>query len=90
MTDHEQTIREAMGNSLIDLKQMPDGSYIGVVDFLFTRALMIGITPISYDRRFCYHKDGSAEIAFKYWNGTGDPVGNWIKEKPSGRERVQW
>lgn len=39
----------------------------------------------TYDRGFCFPQDGSAIVAAETWDGTGDPVGPWIKEVGTDR-----
>lgn len=61
---------------------------IGIAQQVFTCGLFVGITDDgwSYDSRFCYHTAAEAIIAATFWDGQGDPPGNWIVEKPLGRQ----
>lgn len=67
------------------IRQMPDGSVCCVQRQLFTYGLLCGITALTYQRRYCFEHREDAEESLKKWNGTGDPPGMWIKEKPSER-----
>lgn len=74
---------EALGYSHV--RMLPNGQWIGVMKMIYTWGLFVGIDRITYERRYCYeHCSGAIEAARK-WNGAGDPLGPWIKEKPSDR-----
>ena len=68
---------------LAECRQLEDGTIIGVGPMVFTWALYVGLSMSSYDRRYCYEGFSSAVIAARTWDGSGDPPGSWIKEKPS-------
>jgi len=72
-------------NGYIAWREMPDGTVNGVMKFLFTYGLMIGLDIVGYQRRYCYSNIGDAMLALANWDGEGDPPGPWIKEKPSER-----
>jgi hypothetical protein len=59
--------------------------WCGVAPQLFTCGLFHGLTLDSYAGRFCYAKTEEAMEALRTWDGSGDPPGPWIKEKPSDR-----
>lgn len=67
------------------IRELPDGTIIGVQRMLFTHGLFVGLTTSGYERRFCYPDRKSAELALMEWNGEGDPPGPWVKEKPGDR-----
>lgn len=48
--------------------------------FIFTSAIIVDMDVAGYHHRYCYHNITDARIAFKEWNGTGDPE-NYIKRK---------
>lgn len=72
-------------NGYNPVRALPTGQVIGVADMLFTTGLFVGIDEYGYSHRFCYATRSQAEQALREWDGTGDPPGPWIKEKPSGR-----
>lgn len=66
-------------------RQLPNGQWIGVFRFIFTYGLVVGLDRLGYQKRYCYHVYNDALVAVANWDGEGDPPGNWIVEKPSGR-----
>ena len=72
-------------NGYIAWRQMPDGTMNGVLKYLFTYGLMVGLDLTGYKRRYCYENIRDAMLACVSWDGTGDPPGPWIAEKPSDR-----
>ena len=67
------------------IRLMPNGQIYGVQKFLFTYGLMINLSFVGYERRYCYQREVAAATALVMWDGEGDPPGLWIKEKPSDR-----
>jgi len=59
--------------------------------FLTTVGLLTNVelddAGYGYARRYCYPLWNDAEAALQEWDGSGDPPGEWIKEKVSGRAR---
>ena len=57
--------------------------------FIFTVGLCTQVQfdelSCDYEARYCYPDWGDAIGAIFAWDGQGDPPGNWIKEKASGR-----
>ncbi len=80
MTDDEL---EELG--FVAIRRMPDGTINGVQLMLFTAALTVGIDPIGYKTRYCYESPIDAIGDLMNWDGTGDPIGPWIKQKPEDR-----
>lgn len=68
-----------------DCRRLPNGEVIGVMPQLFTFGLFVGLDEYGYKRRFCYESASDANYALAQWDGSGDPPGPWIKEKPSDR-----
>lgn len=66
-------------------RALPDGTIIAVCPMLFTTALIVGISEIGYERRYCYERDVDAFVAANTWDGIGDPPGDWVKEIPGDR-----
>ena len=68
-------------------KQLPTGEWAAVHDFYVTAGIVVGIAlhDGSYRSRYCYEHRHEAEAALAQWDGTGDPPGPWIKQKPEER-----
>lgn len=74
-------------HELEDLRLLPNGDYAAVRRFLFTWAIMTGIDDTGYRERWCYETEREARAAFKYFDGSGDPLGMWIVHKGVGGDR---
>lgn len=66
----------------------PDRGLCGLKKFMFTIALVYGISEIGYVGRYCYpiteHEAitiSQVAIILTAWDGKEDPKGNWIKHK---------
>lgn len=68
-------------------KEVPGKGLCGLSLFLFTTGLVVGLEESGYRGRYCYQTQEEAEVALKYWDGQGDPLGNWTKYKGEGGER---
>lgn len=75
--------RIAKANEYIDVKVM-NGKIYGVLRFIYTTAIMVGVDEIGYQYRYCYPNYADALADFATWDGNGDPPGNWIKRKGRG------
>lgn len=51
--------------------------------FMFTYGLIVDLTFIGYDRRYCYKTYQEAKEALDNWGNEDHPPGNWIKCKGS-------
>jgi len=69
----------------LDVRRIRDGPVIGVCPMWSTFGLMVGCDDGSYQSRYCYEDAADVAIAFRQWDGTGDPPGPWIKHKGAGR-----
>lgn len=75
------------------LREIPGLGTCGVQKFMVTSGLLVKLTfdgdtvfdSYYYERRYCYAVTRDAVTALQEWDGTGDPPGEWIKEKQSGR-----
>ena len=63
------------------IRQLPDGTVLGLYRFLFTWGLMVGVKEWDYERRYCYKDLEDALSDLETWDGTKAPPGPWIKEK---------
>jgi hypothetical protein len=50
--------------------------------------LVVGITPMTYDKRYCYEHYGDAYRALHTWDGKGHAPGKWLKVKGVHEGRV--
>lgn len=69
------------------VRKLPSGEWAGLMRFLFTTGLVVGLDLEGYRTRFCYTYHEDALQALLEWDGHGDPPGPWIKEKGRGGER---
>jgi hypothetical protein len=59
-----------------------DGVWVGLHDYLTTRGLVVGLTAMSYERRYCYPDRASAFAALLTYEDTSThPAGPWVKLK---------
>jgi hypothetical protein len=66
-------------------RQLPDGTWIGVQRMLTTFGLYVVTDGDSWRTRYCYARKADCFTAFESWDGTGDPAGPWIVQKPEQR-----
>ncbi|MCH9735848.1 MAG: hypothetical protein K0U78_15060 [Actinomycetia bacterium] len=81
--DNLQSLLENQG--YIEVKEI-NGNVIGLLPFAFSFGIVIGLTEIGYEYRYCYPKYIDAIKDWKEWDGKGHPSGNWIKLKGIGRD----
>lgn len=63
-----------------------EGALCGIRRFNFTTAVVVGVDPVGYHRRYCYEHAHEARQALAAWDGKGHPGGPWIKCKGAGIE----
>ena len=61
-----------------------DGLLCAIKRFNFTTAIVVGLDPVGYQRRYCFEHAEEAERALAAWNGKEHPGGDWIKCKGGG------
>jgi hypothetical protein len=61
-----------------------DGQLCAILRFNYTTALMVGLDPAGYERRYCYEHEHDAREALSSWDGKHHPGGPWIKCKGGG------
>lgn len=85
-------------DEILVLQELANGKVIAVHRQVFTTALLL-ITDNyktkavdrywdGWERRFCYETQVEAIVAGISWDGTGEPEGNWVKEKSPGVDRL--
>lgn len=76
-------------NGYTHLKKQEDGSYTGLMEYMFTTGLMVGLTENTYKVRYCYeHFEDAFKALQDYTNTNEDPLGPWIKAKGLGQDRL--
>ena len=70
-----------------EIREISERGICGLYNFMFTTGLVIGITKTSYTGRYCFPSKTEAIKAIRSWDGTGDPIGDWIKYKGYPDER---
>jgi len=73
----------------IKLKEV-NGIIIGIYRYMFTIAIVVDIDKDGYQHRYCYPYENTMDclMAFEIYDGTGDPIGRWIKNKGWNRDRL--
>jgi hypothetical protein len=78
MNDNPPAIPEDYTN----LKTLPDGTVCAIMQMAYTYGLFVGMTPIGYQRRYCYEHEAQAITALnEYANADEHPTGPWVKCK---------
>lgn len=49
------------------------GSLCAINDFNFTTAIVVGLDPVGYERRYCFEHGHEAREALAAWDGQGHP-----------------
>ena len=68
-----------------NIRTLPTGEVAATLRQIGTTAIVIGLDDFGFQRRYCYEGEFDAARALAVWDGSGDPSGPWIKEKPSER-----
>jgi len=74
-------IKALWGELCTDFKEIPEVGLCAVHKYMFTYGIVSGLDKISYKGRWCFKTKEEAQTALKYWDGTGDPLGLWVKYK---------
>ena len=85
------TIPDIWRDQFLATREIPGHGLCGVQRFIFTTGLLthLRFDAFTYDyaARYCYPIAADALRDLRTWDGTGDPPGEWIKEKVSERMR---
>ena len=76
-------LREFKSEGYSDFK-LVNGKLCGLLPFVFTTGLIVGLEPMGYDHRYCFEHEHDARNALMAWTGDGHPSGPWIKLKGIG------
>ncbi len=60
------------------------GQICAIQQFAFTWAVVVGLTGVGYQRRYCFEHEEDAREALEQWDGQDHPGGPWIKCKGVG------
>jgi hypothetical protein len=59
-----------------------NGVWCATQDYITKRGIMVGVSEVGYDMRYCYQNRNEATAALASWKTTlQHPPGNWIKAK---------
>jgi len=61
-----------------------NGLLCAIHRFTYTTAIVVGLDPAGYQRRYCFEHEEDARRALATWDGEGHPDGEWIKCKGAG------
>ncbi len=76
------------------IRELDNGIKLGLMEMTFTFAICydvkLGLLDKPYKYRYCYDKSNAEACfhEFAFWNGEGDPSGNWIKKKGVGYDET--
>ena len=84
------TVSEANDLGYTPARILPNGKYAWIMRMLYTFGLYVSLDEEGTSTRYCYHTWEEAELALKTWDGENDPPGNWIKQKPEGRNNPNY
>ena len=79
--------KQLLKEGYIDIMLIPNKGICGIMRFLFTYGLVIGLDTTGYKGRYCYKDLVTATMALHMWDGKNDPPLQWIKYKGEGGER---
>lgn len=72
-----------------DPRMVPGQGLCVLRRFIYTTGLLTHVqideTGCNFRLRYCYPDRRDAVEAIRTWDGQGDPPGQWVKEKTSGR-----
>jgi hypothetical protein len=71
-----------------EARDVPGKGTCAIQPFLTTTGLVVGLSEVGYEFRYCYEHSKDARDALRTWDGQGDPSGPWIKQKGLGVDRL--
>lgn len=81
VADKKLDIYEAEKRGYIQPRILKTGECAGIIRFVYTWGICVGISNFGYKTRFCFDEKEEALKALSEWTGFKDPPGNWIKQK---------
>lgn len=89
MTDVLDQLPPTWRDQFLIVREVPGRGICAVQRFMFTCGLLTELTftewTYDFSARYCFDSPTEALRALVSWDGVGDPPGEWIKEKVSGR-----
>lgn len=83
MSQHQ--LLDVLKRDYQNLRELEDGTIVGTVDLLYTRALVIGLDAYSWDRRYCYADRGLAtQACAALTHGDAEPLPGYVALRMSG------
>jgi len=79
------TADEFADTGISHLRVLPTGEVAGLKRFLFTHAIIAGITPTGYSRRYCFQEYSEALGSLLQWSGDGDPPGKYVNKSAGSK-----
>lgn len=64
------------------VRQLPDGSVAGVIRLVTTTAIMLGLEPYGWARRFCFTDPGLCYQRFAELQSEDDTPEGWFARRP--------
>ncbi len=61
-----------------ELRACGEAGLCGVKRFLFTEAVVVGISDSAYERRYCFETTKDALASLAAWDGVEHPPGPWV------------
>jgi hypothetical protein len=87
-----EVLPEVWLDQFLRVREVPGQGLCGVQRFIHSCGLVTNLTfdelEYDYKARYCFPLGNEAIVALMVWDGEGDPPGEWIKEKVSGRRRI--
>lgn len=84
MTPTDSLRQRLVGDGYSELRVLPSGPIAGLLRYVFTWGLVVGLARDGYQRRYCYEHRADALADLLAWDGKDHPSGPWIKCKGSG------
>lgn len=84
----ENLIELLKNEGYTDFKYIENVGLCAINRFMFTHGLLVDLSTIGYDRRYCFHSYEEALNSLNNWDGKDHPSGNWIKAKGLGIDLI--
>lgn len=80
--DIPESLKKALIENRYYMPKLIDGKLCALQDFFTTTGIVIGITDVGYERRYCYKSSVQAIVALSSYEDTSQHAsGPWIKCK---------
>ena len=89
MSTDQPELPELWRDVFMVVREVPGRGLCGIQRFIFSCGLLTDLrfdgAFYDYKARYCYPLASEALRGLAEWDGTGDPPGEWLKEKVSER-----